>query len=246
MTIIKLIGYADEEGSLKLLQKAGHSWSCYIQKEPRNRQTAPVYATLSGAHKFRENDLFTTLQLEAALCAWEWMCEARDGDLLKPLFEGIGSSAMRHVSMQAGDIALRVHNHMESQGYEFVNAYDWEFVPEVLRRLDWDKLISDNQYGGEPYEPDIQGIFCAMVTADKASSVDPSNRDFHRTMLMSVDKYTAACWAEADRQWGYGDLVYDHGERVNEARENEEDPVDFIKWLGEKYGLTPASEAVGF
>lgn len=139
----------------------------------------PVYHR--DVKKFRDTETFTTLQMEAALCAWEWMCENRDHELLKEYFEGLGSAAMRHCAMQAGDIALRVHEHMESQGYEFMNAYDWEFVPEVLRRLDWDKLTDDNQYTGEPYNPDIAAIFLAMVAADKASTTDPSNRDFQQT-----------------------------------------------------------------
>ena len=239
---IKLVGYADEERSLKLLQKAGHSWSCYIQKEPRHQQTAPVYAKFSGPQlKFRENELFTALQMEAALCAWEWMCENRDGALLKEFFEGLGSSAMRHCSMQAGDIALQVHDHMTAQGYEFADAYDWEFVPSVLLKLDWEKLTDDNQYGGEPYRPDIHAIFLAMYAADKSREIDPIRRSFQKTGLQ-LSEHISMCRLEAEKQWGYDDLVSDHPEKVRQAWLDKTDPAEFIKWLGEKYDLTPKSE----
>lgn len=190
---------------------------------------------------FGDTKSFTVLQMEAALCAWEWMCENRDGDLLKDYFEGLGSSAMRHCSMQAGDIALQVHNHMEARSYDFVDAYDWEFVPAVLQKLDWQKLTDDNQYNGEPYKPDIHAIFCALVAADLAANTDPTRRSFQKK-TSDLDAYKAACRAEAEEQWSYGDLVSDHVERVTQAWDADEDPAEFIKWLGEKYDLTPKQE----
>ena len=126
---------------------------------------------------------FTTLQMEAALCAWEWMLEntnhevfANDGE---PLFEEVGYAGMRHCSMQAGLIVLQVFDHMEAQGFGFIGAYDWEFVPAVLPRLDWCKLCSDNQYHREPYFPDVAAIFASMFAADKAAR-GPNERLFSR------------------------------------------------------------------
>lgn len=136
-------------------------------------ETAPM--------KFRDRiTVQESLLLEAALCAWEWMCHNRDGDLLKDYFEGNGSAAMRHCAMQAGEIALQTYSHMEAQGYEFADAYDWEFVPGVLRRLDWGALVDDNQYSGPPYQPDLAAIFTAMVAADKCAFVVPALRGFLR------------------------------------------------------------------
>lgn len=191
--------------------------------------------------KFRDLDTLTVTQVEGALCAWEWMCENRDSELLKDYFEGLGSSGMRWASMQAGAIACQVHDYMDAQGYEFADAYDWEFVPTVLRLLDWRKLTDDNQYSGEPYKPDIHAIFCAMVAADKAGTTDPARRSFQRKDL-TPEEFTARCCAEAQLQWGYAGLVADHMERVNQAMEAGEDPAEFIKWLGEKYRLTPVSD----
>lgn len=195
--------------------------------------------------KFRDLKALNTTQIEAALCAWEWMCENRDGDQLGELFQNHGTVAMRWVSMQAGHIVCLVHDHMLAQGYEFADAYDWEFVPSVLQKLDWGILVDDNQDGGEPYKPNIHAIFCAMVAADKASQAEPKYRSFQKPepapdiQAFTPDQYIAACRAEAEAQWGYGDLVSDHREKVTNAMEAAEDPATFIQWLGEKYDLTP-------
>lgn len=58
---------------------------------------------------------------------------------------------------------------MQAKGSEFIGAYDWEFVPEVMVRLDWLKLCDDNQYHREPYYPDIDALLAAILTADKAN-----------------------------------------------------------------------------
>lgn len=197
-----------------------------------------IQANQPTTTRFSDTSSFTVLQTEAALCAWEWMCEERDSARLRPYFEGFGSSAMRHCSMQAGDIALRVHDHMQAQGYEFADAYDWEFVPSVLTRLDWTALIEDNQFNKGIYAPDVHSIFCSMVAAEKARCANPEHRAFQLTREAS---YAAKCRAEAERQWGYGDLVTDHPERVTNAMEAGEDPATFILWLGEKYDLTPVT-----
>ncbi|SPL65386.1 hypothetical protein [Ochrobactrum soli] len=188
--------------------------------------------------KFRDQQSFNHLQMEAALCAWEWMLENNTHEIFNGMFDSHGYGAMRHCAMQAGDIANLVYKHMEVRGYEFVDAYDWEFVPGVLLRLDWEKLFMDNQYNEEPYQPDIHAIFCAMVSADLAAHTDPQRRSFQK-------KEDTAIWitkarAEAEKQWGYSDLVSDHPEKVTAAMERDEDPAEFIKWLGEKYNLTPA------
>ncbi|EUB97269.1 hypothetical protein PMI07_000845 [Rhizobium sp. CF080] len=243
---IKRIGYA-HAADIDSLAGDTTSWSVFIKKQPRKDANGiEVFASVKDDPKarFSDADAYTHLQMEAALCAWEWLCENRDHDLLKDYFEGLGSSAMRHCSVQAGDIALRVHTHTESQGYEFVNAYDWEFVPEVLRRLDWKLLTEDNQYNREPYHPDIHTIFVSMVAADKGSTTDPSNRDFQRKK-MTPEEYITACRAEAERQWGYGDLVSDHPERITAAMEAGQTPTEITYEIGKKYDLIPRTGYLG-
>lgn len=191
--------------------------------------------------KFRDTASFTYIQVEAALCAWEWMLDNTKHEIFGNMFEDLGYSAMRMVSVQAGNIAAQVHDHMQAQGYEFTSAYDWEFVPDVLVRLDWNALTEDNQYSGAPYQPDIHAIFVAMVAADKAHQTNPRLRDFQK-LAAKPDEWIATARAEAERQWGFGDLVSDHPERVTSAIANGENPAEFVKWLGEKFDLTPRSE----
>jgi hypothetical protein len=211
------------------------------QAPPRNHAKKEETMTEATITKFRERDSYTTLQMEAALCAWEWMCENRDHAMLKKYFEDMGSAAMRHCSMQAGDIARRVYAHMQGQGYGYADAYDWEFVPGVLLRLDWHALVMDNQYSGAPYEPDIHAIFVALLAEDEARNADPARRSFYQEKL-SRDDWKARARAAADRLWGYADLIDDHSDKAALAYGNNEDPAEFAKWLGEKYGLTPAAE----
>lgn len=197
--------------------------------------TEPVSTT----KKFRDRETFSLVEAEGALCAWEWMLENRDGDLMKGYFEGIGAGGMRMVSMQAGAICQQVHERIEARGYEYSECFDWEFVPAVLQRLDWKALTEDYQFNGEPYAPDIDDFLTVMITADMAESTDPDKRAFTK-----IDK--RAAWYDLARQagvkhWGYGDLVNDHPERAKDAFLADQDPVEFIKYLGDKYDLTPAS-----
>lgn len=141
--------------------------------------TPTIAAPPAKPARFADTESYTPLQMEAALCAWEWMLENADGALLKELWEWVGSSAMRSCSTQAGDIAKRTYEHMEAQGYEFVGAYDWEFVPDVLAKLDWSRLVDDNQYARMPYDPDVGALFAAMVATDN-SARPPSHRLFSK------------------------------------------------------------------
>jgi len=150
--------------------------------------------TLPG--KFRDRTEYTYAQVEGALCAWEWMIHNADRAPLKGWFETIGSSGMRMVSMQVGDICNRVYKHMEANGYEFEHAYDWMFVPGVIGYVDWDLLIDDNQYNGAPYDPDIHAIFTAMVAADKALRA-PGDRYFNRVVTEAGKVVTMGCQENA-------------------------------------------------
>ena len=46
---------------------------------------------------------FTKLEVEAALCVWEWCLEQRDGSL-RGWFEGEGSASVRQRAMVAGRV----------------------------------------------------------------------------------------------------------------------------------------------
>jgi hypothetical protein len=59
-------------------------------------------------------------------------------------------------------------------------------------------------------------------------------------MRNTLENYKRRCRIEANKQWCYAGLVDDHEDRVNQAWGMSEDPADFIRWLGEKFDLTPA------
>lgn len=135
----------------------------------------------AGPVKFRNSETFTRVQVEAALCAWEWMLENQNLNTdCTAMWEDYGASAMRHCSMQAGDIAERTFKHMEAQGYAFNDSYDWTFVPAVLMLVDWRALVLGHQCIGAPYDPDVSAIFLSLLAADKAQR-EPRARHFVRT-----------------------------------------------------------------
>jgi len=181
--------------------------------------------------KFSRREFFTALEMEAALCAWEWMLENVKHQVFHGIWEGLGYAAMRHCSYQGGAIALQVYDHMTALNYEFVSAYDWEFVPGVLRRLDWRKLAEDNQYSGEPYKPDVAAIFDDMLTEfpEELQHTDPRTTWLNRAR------------AAAKRLWGYPELLTDHPELFDQAFEEGQKPDLFVEELGKDLDLTPAN-----
>ncbi len=203
-----------------------------------------VYQDKGKETRFADTHRYNYAQVEGALCVFEHIIENREQEPYKDLLEGLGWSAMRMVSIQAGDICDRAFKHMESLGYEFGGAYDWEFVPAVCDRLDWDALCNDNQYNRGHYDPDIDNLVNVLITAEMAREPDPGKRLFHKEE-MTPDDYIALCRTEADRQWGYADLVSDHPEQITAAMEAGQTPTEITYELGKKYDLTPKCGYLG-
>lgn len=160
-------------------------------------------------------------EIEAALCCWEWMNHDDQYKTYQSLWEDYGSGGMRMTAVQAGQIVLTVYDLMEAQGYEFVGAYDFEFVPFVLAELDWPTLVDDNQYKKGGYRPDPAPIL-AKFMADHA-------RDIHDVW---IDKAKKA----GTKLWGYTGLTDDHPELIDRTQ----DPEAWVKEMGEDLELTPA------
>lgn len=59
------------------------------------------------------------------------------------------------------------------------------------------------------------------------------------------NQYLEECRTAAQLQWCYSELPDDHVERAQQAFELGEEPADFIRWLGEKYDLTPYGGGIG-
>ncbi len=129
---------------------------------------------------------------------------------------------MRHQSIALGKWCLAIYDILTKHDRDFfeATAYDFEVIPMMMNHAEKD---------GAPviYEdglPDPAKV--ALLVAH-----EHLRAEYHRD-----------CRHEAHRQWGYADLVHDHPERVDQAFELGETPADFVKWLGEKYDLTPAKE----
>ncbi len=175
---------------------------------------------------------FTDLQMEAALCAWEYMLEQRDSAALAPFFEGHGTAGMRLVAIGAGEAALAVYDHMEALGLEFTEAYDYTFVPGVLDRLDWTKLVNHRLYAGEPYSPELATIL------DQIRAENPTafyNDDPKEAWLRRAT-------AEAQRLWAYPGLITENPELADKAFDRAENPEAFAKAQGEYLDLTPVEQ----
>lgn len=198
----------------------------------------------------------TSLLLEAALCAFEWMIANRFSEdestaaerdpedfpdwkvALNQTWDGMGWSAMRHMSMQAGAIVLTVWDHMTASGYEHNGAaYDWEFVPAVMSRLDWEKLADDNQYTGVPYWPDPAPIFAAMLADDPEHF--ETTETARRTIWMGKARAAAINW------WAFPTFADENPETFDAAFKRGDDPEEFVKQEGERLDLHKFGKAWG-
>lgn len=160
----------------------------------------------------------TEIEIEAMLCVWEHLLE--NPEHYADFFENYGSSAMRHVAMEAGLIVERLYSFMEEQGYEFHASYDWDFVPEACGLLDWAKLAEHNQYNGPDYDPDLAQLSAQMLLKcpNDFKYRSPENR-----------------WKETAR----AESIWLWGVDIIEEVRLDEDPREYARRLGEKLELTP-------
>lgn len=162
------------------------------------------------------------VNIEAALCSWEWILEKADDPRIDPHFDGLGSPGMRMVSVQAGQIVLTVYDLMEARGLEFTFSYDFDFVPAVLDQLDWEKLTENNQYGDGTYRPDPAPLLEHMLKTmpDRFS-----------------DRWMTDATSEAKKQWSFPGMLDEFEDRIDRT----ETPAEWVKRIGEKYDLMPAT-----
>jgi hypothetical protein len=178
-----------------------------------------------------KQETFSYLEVEAALCVWECINEWTLGDHINAngqpawieLREQLGSAEMRHQSVELGQWCLQMWDILTKHDADFFDgvAYDWEVIPLMLG-------YALNQDG----RPTIY-----------AKELPPAQQTallVARAHLYA--EFYAECGREANKQWGYVDLVSDHSEKVQQAFELGEEPKEHVKWLGEKYDLTPRLE----
>lgn len=180
---------------------------------------------------------YTHLEMEAALCVWECLCDWTLGELAEhhkdwvELREGVGSVELRHQSIVLGKWCLLVYNICTKRDRDFFAgvAYDWEVIPLILsyaRNRDGEPVIYEHALP----EPELVAPFVAYDHL--------------------LTEFVSQCKHEAEKQWAYGALVVDDckapgdysATRVLQAFQLGEEPAAFAKWLGEKYNLIPREE----
>lgn len=167
---------------------------------------------------------YTHLEMEAALCVWEWINDVTLDDTPQnikewvTLREGVGSVELRHQSIVLGKWCLKIYDLLTKQERDFFDsmAYDWEVIPMMLRNA--------NDPSGVP-------------TIYKESLPDPNAIAQLVAREVLFKHYVWDCEREADSQWKYRDLVSDHDDVIERAFEEGDDPAKVIKELGEELEL---------
>jgi len=110
--------------------EAGRNGQCVAQPDGRDRflvrRVPPARAPESA---------YTTLQVEAALCLYEAMIDARM-DSTSPAFEDAGSLTMRHHAIALAPYALAVFELIPEET-RFGHAYDFGIIPAILNTVIW-------------------------------------------------------------------------------------------------------------
>lgn len=214
----------------------GHCWSdesgascssCHWTGTVMNAKDACILKP----ERFRDKSSFTLIEVDAALCVWEYLCDDTVPLSLAPFFDGLelGTPAMRQCAIQAGLIADAVFKHMKSEGYGFQSGFDCTFVPAVLNLLDWPALVEDNQFNGPPYRPDPASLFDAIFKAKQ--------QYFYKANKQTL--WMEAARRECLKQWAFPELLTENRVLAQDAYEAGENPADFVRKLGDKHGLTP-------
>lgn len=167
---------------------------------------------------------YTHLEMEAALCVWEWINDVTLDDTPQmieewvTLREGVGSVELRHQSIVLGKWCLKIYDLLTKQDGSFFEAmaYDWEVIPMMMR------------YASDP--AGVPAIY-------KESLPDPNAIAQLVAREVLFQRYVWDCEREADKQWKYRDLVSDHDDVIERAFEDGEEPAAVIKDLGEELEL---------
>jgi len=113
----------------------------------------------------KSTDTFTPLELEAALCVWEWIDSRSVGltddvraDVLS-LRQAIGTVELRSRCGHIGRYCLKVYDHIPEAARDG-HAYDWEVIPAILETFDWVRTT-------EPPHPPEQ---CALLVTHALTS----------------------------------------------------------------------------
>jgi hypothetical protein len=87
------------------------------------------------------SDQFTYLQVEAAVCFWEWVdhCTvSRSGEYpqMRTHRDEHGTCAMREECIRLADYCVQVYDLLPQDVAENL-PYDWEIIPAIVGTIDW-------------------------------------------------------------------------------------------------------------
>ena len=126
----------------------------------------------------RKEHTYSESDVETALCVYEYIHECyrnEDADelskLIRLLFEAFGHGGMRSSCVQAARFVEKCYHFAEHNGLgHLTETFDWEFVPMICKRLNWETLCDNNQYGDGEWMPDAPA-FMATIVAKEALSL---------------------------------------------------------------------------
>ena len=128
---------------------------------------------------------YTALEMEAALCAWEFLMDndVRSGcigeipDTATPFqkfisecMDGWGYAQMRYAARMLGTYIPRVYDAYEKAYGDYDDAYDWEFVPAVIKALPLEEVFEAGAYKREyawPRPSDVVEVMREAWAEDK-------------------------------------------------------------------------------
>jgi hypothetical protein len=194
---------------------------------------------------------FTSLDVEAALCIWEclneWTLDS-DEEMVKLqeaakdnphshaairlewiAVRGVtGSAEMRSQCMVLAKWALEVYGLLTKDDEDFFSwwSYDWEVIPLIM------KYAVSKDGKASMYRGDYIYTGGSLIDAHTAAQFVAQEILWWR--------FQSDCKSQARKQWAYEELVTDDGgDRMRQSFETGEEPRDFVKWLGDKFDLTP-------
>lgn len=123
----------------------------------------------------KSTNSFTPLELEAALCVWEWIDSHSVGltddvraDVLS-LRQAIGAVEFRSRCGDIGRYCLKVYDHIPESAHEG-HAWDWEIIPAILETFDWARTTTP------PHPPEQCALLVieALTTTTKTPGIAQS------------------------------------------------------------------------
>ena len=159
------------------------------------------------------DEAFSRLEMEAALCVWEYLCEITVCcNTPDPKWfsyrNNVGSVELRHESMEIGKWALKVYD-LLPEWYRDGKAYDWEIIPDIVGQV-------------------TPGCNCPnpRFSADKLVTSDEAKQEYLRS---------AKWWLEQDYcidDFGMTDEDFFHRWFIPSI-----DPKEAVRHYAEKYEL---------